>query len=325
MIHPIWKDYFADLLTSVDTDFIIDMETGQDRQTIYSGRAVMRPSEDSLYVKMNDICADYVGHSPIPARAGLSRFITLPIFRTYVNGNSTDSVQFYPDWSYDESFNPYDRGLSVPVLSRIDRRQPLLFTAITDQVIVTGIDVDGNTQNLYWGGGDDIYMITLFVDLGEFTQLGKIEKIQITGGGYDMDYNIVDTCARYALCYVNAHGGWDSLLIEGNHSEVDNITRHTMDVVYENISVINRGKKNFVNEISKSMTLHTSWMSDDESSRMHHLLNSPDVYLYDMESEKMIPVLLKNPTTEYKTYKGNGGKLVNYAIEVEFANDRIRR
>ena len=50
-----------------------------------------------------------------------------------------------------------------------------------------------------------------------------------------------------------------------------------------------------------------------------------DVYLYDSHADAMIPVLLTNTTTEYKTYKGNGGQLVNYAIEVEFANRRIRR
>ena len=73
------------------------------------------------------------------------------------------------------------------------------------------------------------------------------------------------------------------------------------------------------------MTLHTSWLSDDESSRMHHLLNSTEVYLFNLEKQEMIPVVLKNTITEYKTYKGNGGKLVNYAIEVEFANERTRK
>ena len=73
------------------------------------------------------------------------------------------------------------------------------------------------------------------------------------------------------------------------------------------------------------MTLHTSWMSDEAAARMHNLLNSTDVYLCDMVNDMMIPVILTNTTTEYKTYKGNGGKLVNYAIEVEFANQRVRR
>ena len=66
-------------------------------------------------------------------------------------------------------------------------------------------------------------------------------------------------------------------------------------------------------------------MSDDEASRMHHLLNSPNVYLLDMETDEMMPVVLTNTTTEYKTYKGNGGKLVNYTIEATLAQERIRR
>ena len=113
--------------------------------------------------------------------------------------------------------------------------------------------------------------------------------------------------------------------MEGNHSESDSLVRKTRSVEYDNSEQLNRGRKNYAVEITKRMTLHTSWMSDEESSRMHHLLNSPEVYLYDMEEGKFIPVLLTNTTTEYKTYKGNGGRLVNYAIEVEYANERVRR
>jgi hypothetical protein len=73
------------------------------------------------------------------------------------------------------------------------------------------------------------------------------------------------------------------------------------------------------------MTMHTSWLPDDESSRMHHLLNSTNVFLGDLVTGQMIPVILTNTTTEYKTYKGNGGRLVNYTINVTIAQERIRR
>ena len=149
----------------------------------------------------------------------------------------------------------------------------------------------------------------------------EVTSITINGIRYD----VVDDCSRYALYYLNAYGGWDTLLIEGNHLEVDNLTRHTRDVEYDNRSIQNRGRQNYVNEISKALTLHTSWMSDDESSRMHHLLNSTEVYLYDILKDQMIPVVLKNSTSEYKTYRNNGHKLFNYTIEVSYANDRIRR
>jgi hypothetical protein len=65
-------------------------------------------------------------------------------------------------------------------------------------------------------------------------------------------------------------------------------------------------------------------MSDEQSQRMHHLLNSTEVFLYDIEKDEMIPALVNNATTEYKTYKSNGGKLVNYTLNISLANKRQR-
>ena len=73
------------------------------------------------------------------------------------------------------------------------------------------------------------------------------------------------------------------------------------------------------------MVLHTSWMSDESSLRMHHLMNSIDVYLYDIVTGQMIPVVVDDMECKYKTFKGEGGKMVNYAINVTIAHDRIRR
>jgi hypothetical protein len=58
---------------------------------------------------------------------------------------------------------------------------------------------------------------------------------------------------------------------------------------------------------------------------MHHLLNSTDVYLHDLERGIILPVVLDASSTPYKTYKGEGGKLVNYSIEVSIAQTRMRR
>ena len=69
--------------------------------------------------------------------------------------------------------------------------------------------------------------------------------------------------------------------------------------------------------------MHTGLLNDDEASRMHHLLNSTEVYLYNMNSGEMIPVTLNNTQTEYKTHKGNGA--ITYTIEATLAQDRIRR
>ena len=94
---------------------------------------------------------------------------------------------------------------------------------------------------------------------------------------------------------------------------------------YDNRNVQNRGTQNYANEIVKSYNLVTGWLSDEEASRMHHLINSTEVYLYDIITQEMTPVVIPSTSCEYKTYKNNGCKLVNYTIKVDVAHNRVRR
>jgi hypothetical protein len=139
---------------------------------------------------------------------------------------------------------------------------------------------------------------TIILDLSQYEGLTEVE---IDGKVFP-----VVECGRYVLYYANAFGGWDSFLIEGNHSKTDELTR----------SSINRGKENdrevvnYRNGIRERVTLHTGWLSDDESSRMHHLLNSTDIYLHDLEKDVIVPVVMESTDTPYKTFKGEGRNLV---------------
>ena len=153
-----------------------------------------------------------------------------------------------------------------------------------------------------------------------FSELEAI-KVQDTGAMY----SFADTCARYALYYVNAYGGWDTLVMDGIDEERDGLTRHEASRVYDNTDMQNRGTVNYVNEIQKSWTLRTGYLTDEQAGRMHHLLNSVQVYLYEMESGSFLPVVLTGTSTEYKTYRNQGRKLVSYEIQVRLAQDRIRR
>ena len=92
---------------------------------------------------------------------------------------------------------------------------------------------------------------------------------------------------------------------------------------YDNADIRNRGTDNYVNVLGKRYTLHTGWLSDDASSRMHHLLNSTDVYLYDIDLGQMIPVTLTSPVTEYK--RNPVVRAIDYAVEVAVAQERMRR
>lgn len=340
MAVPIWKDRYFDLGQADWLYYrIVLVDTGD---IIYSGKAYRKPGDHEIGVKVNDICADYLQNVlPNLSQAEFSELTLPPTFRVeaandYRDWTSMGSVQFLNDWSYDYDFNAATMGLSFPINGRIDSRMPIVWT---------GLDVSQVTITIYYTNGSTstvIIPVEITDDFDSSFNDDFAHSVRAAGSGtavfYPTDWDDVDrivignstfhvvtSCAKYALYYLNAYGGWDCLLIEGNHMGVDTIKRYTREMVYLNTSIDNRGKQNYVNEITRGFTLHSGWLLDDQGERMHHLINSTNVYLYDIANEKMIPVTIPSTTCEYKTFKNQGNKFVDYAIQVEIAQDRIRR
>lgn len=339
MAIPIWKDKIVDLDEHESVDFCIRVN-GTSTPIIYRGRAYRRPGETHVRVKVNDICADYL-HNVLPtlSQAEFSE-LDFPLkfyIQRLVDGSwvSAQIIEFLNDWSYDDSYDVATMGMAFPVNGRIDARQWLTYTAHNASTIdATLTFADGTTSHVYipveitndFNADFDNDFARSVRAAGSGTAVFNLSEwdnvVKVTIG--NRSWEVVNDCREWVLYYVNAYGGWDSLLIEANTAERDLLTRHTIRKEYDNSSSQNRGIRNYVNEIRKTYTLHTSWMSDDESSRMHHLLNSPEVYMYNIGTGEMFPVILDNTETEYKKYK-NGGRLVDYTIEATLAQDRIRR
>lgn len=334
MAKPIWKDYYVTLGTADSVDFRITC----DGEVIYVGRSHRRPSEDVNRVRINDIVADYLESLRYDANISFTP-AAFPVFgvQTPLEGewDTITEESFINDWSYDYDYNPATMGMSFPINGHISPNQWIVYTAyeattidveitLNDgttryRTIQAAISADFNTDfnsdfALVSGGGRTGTAVF------RFDEFDDVKSISIDGRVYE-----VVGCSRYALFYQNAYGGWDSFLIEGNHLQEDSLTRHIREVVYDNRNISNRGRVNYVNEIGKSFTFHTSWLNDEQSSRMHHLLNATNVFLYDSEEDAMIPVILENAGTQHKTYKNNGAKLVNYEIKVTIAQERMRR
>ena len=94
---------------------------------------------------------------------------------------------------------------------------------------------------------------------------------------------------------------------------------------YNNAVRSERGTVEYLNEVTKRWTLRTGWLTDEQAARMHHVAGSVAVYLYDITDNALIPVVITDEQCEYKTYRGNGGRMVNYTIGVEVAQDMLRR
>lgn len=341
MAEAIWKDKIVNIGGVIGSSSSVLYRIRVGNTTIYEGKAYNRPGDGQVKIKVNDICADYINNVLPTLSQAAFEAITLPVTFTIqvyssLTWNTIGTIQFYNDWSYDYSFNPSTMGLAHPVNGKVSANGWLIYTAYNQtSVTATLYFTDGTSQNVIIpiaksndfndDFNEDFSRATASAGSGSATidlsQWEGLAKVKIGNTNYIVDGG----CNRYALHYLNAYGGWDSLLIEGNHLEQDTFTRTTQDVEYNNTSSMNRGTKVIATEVAKSWTLHTGWLNDDESERMHHLLGSTDVYLEDTLEGRFHPVTITNSSLDHKTYRNNGNKLVNYEINVALAAERLRR
>lgn len=340
MAVPIWKDNFVNLGSGDSILYRIALsDTGE---VIYSGKAFKRPGETDILVRINEICADYLENIlPQLSQAQFTRLhlpLTFKVQKSSNGSSWTDvsSVQFLNDWSYDYDYDAATMGMSFPINGRIDSRMPIVWT---------GLNVSTIQATIYFNNGQYTRVfipVEISNDFNADFNSDFSKSVRSAGSGTavflpnawddvsrivvgNSTFEVVSDCARYALYYVNAYGGWDCFLVEGNFLEADSLKRYTREMVYDNRDVQNRGIDNYVNEITKGFTLMTGWMVGDQGQRMHHLINSPDVYLYDIAEEEMIPVTIPMTTCEYKTFKNQGNRLANYTLQVEVAKNMVRR
>ena len=324
MAEPIWKDYYVNFGNVTSVDYEIRLTDGT---IIFSGRSYRRPNETSLQVKINDICADYLESLQVKTEEGFASNDVATEFRVFnSSGTLIKSVTFVNDWSYD--YDRKDTGvLSDPINRIFDVRMPLLYSISKAQTILieaqdTNADFSIDFSSDFYIGNDRMWEVVA-ENAGTLTLRNIFEHGEVKVGS--LLYTGLRSCCTHALYYINAYGGWDFLLLEGRTIEKDSYTRQEHQREYNNSNVAERGTKNNLNEVVKSYVLHTGWMKNDEAAKMHHLLGSTEVYLYDLEKDRMIPVVITDNECKYKTFQSEGGKLVEYEINVKVAKQMIRR
>lgn len=341
-LAPIWRDYTVTLDPGTARTFVdFEIRTGgYNGTTIYAGRAHQRPGVTPITARINDVCADYIS-TALPNLGGFTSLDTAETF--YVVAfpagvqTSIDSVTFYNDWSYDPDFNPNTMPLADPVRATLDPRQWLFFSVLPGPTDITAVLTfqDGTTATVVVpvirtadfsadfnadfaieerdGGGG-----TAVLDLSAFSGL---VSVTVEGVTYEV---LQEACSRFAAYYVNAYGGWDSLLLEGKDLRRDELTRHTYRHDYDNADPAARGTKDYAIEVSPAWTLNTGLLTDDESSRMHHLLNSTEVYLCELATGRLFPVVLTDTETPHRRY-ADERRPVQYAFNATLARERFRR
>ena len=337
MAVPIWKDYFCSLGSVASQYFRIRVNS----TTIYQGRAYRAASSGTLYVRINDICADYMAQTPPPVPNSTPSQVAFPISFTVQkssNGSSwttVETVAFNNDWSYDPSFDPSVNGYSFPITGRVDLRQTVFQTmAATGAVSIASMygttsrtisrsavnTSDGTAfkNSLIHAGG-----AWLDFPVPTYETYSSKTITQFTIG--NSVYTVSPKCCRVVLYYKNPFGGYDHLLIEGNARRRRSSSRETFTANYDNTAQ-RREEWVFEGENTETWTLHTGFLTDAESERMPYLLESTDVFFCDLVNASVIvPALIDTNSYDIKTFKSNGRTMTDYAFDIRIAQKQYRR
>lgn len=338
---PIWKDKTVALGSADYADYEVRLNSSSG-EAVFSGRAYKQPGAAGPVARINDICWQYMSPN-IPASSmlnGLSRPFVNLLTRTfsvvyYTSGGwvEAEAVTFYADWSYDYDYTvPASTVLSDPVRRVLDQRQVLIQSVLEDVTGETAIHLgrtDGTTGVAYLVGS--AAPGGYIVNIADTSHFGILRSVQI---GTGPAYTVEQGCGpRWALHYINAYGGWDSILLTGKALRTDALTRHTLITGYNNAVRTNRGAFDYAVEYDVDWEMHTDWLTEDEASRMHHVLGSPLAWLQDLGAVALgnyppvvlQPVLITDTEAPYKTRRTEGGALIQYTINLRVAQQFVRR
>lgn len=323
-ILPVWQDNLIEFDESLGDRVeytLVDVETNN---VIYSGKVNKLPNSDKVSIDVSKIVGNYLSN-PFP-------YITLNTTNVFVlndyaktvdvmvGGNIVETVTIYNSWGYEDI--PKNNIISDPIRKVVDRRQFFICSVYNPSAIFK------NVQYILRGSGSELYKYgisathkrqTLLID-GTLSNYPQYDTLKVG----NTVYKIIDSCAEWCLYYSNAYGGWDSLLVNGNVKKSDKISSQYYKKSYNN-KTYEFEKTKYLNTITPSYVLYTDYFNDDEQSRFHHLIESTEVYLHNLNTNEFLPVNITNTTCDYTTYTNNGKKKWYNTINVDVAQEHLRK
>lgn len=298
-VFPIWEDVMQHIVSDEDWEDYQLQEGGAD---FYSGRAFKYPDEADIQVNVSRVVAPYL----------TTYFMDVD----FVNdGVVLGSYTFVRDYSYDRTMHyTQNLWLNAPVNGRVPAGARL-------SVSLWGATSGGSMQVTDEGGSLVVNeAIAKGLNVGEWIS-GMPGKSYSFGG---WKYEVVDACRGALLKYVNAYGAIDYLLVEGVAKKTDKITRASYE---KDAAAMTKDfeSKDYQATMEATWKGTTGWLTDSQSLRMKHLVESVEVYMVDMSTGEEIPVTMRDSSLEYKTFDNNSRKMVNYSLSWTESQKKIRR
>lgn len=317
--YPTWQDVFVPIArTSTDESNItysvsvMNNETGA-YEVVYRGNAVFTDKDPEINI--TEIVRDYVEDNiDICGEVGYTQKTDLAkvMLSTAEEGdNLVASLYYYYDYSFDKDFK---LTRNLPILNYFDVRQNIFlsFLNLPGETNTIRISVNGRLLRLTFDSPGIFHHKLAHYD-GNIIVNAADERTVLTSK---------NTCAKYAIYYLNPLGGWDQLLIEGKVVKTIKLENKFYKRNFDN-NTNEFESKHYLKNLTTSYKLTTGYLTDAQAKLMPNLIETTKAYLCELDTNNYIPILINTTSVDIKTYRNQGRKLFTYTIDVQESQNKF--
>ena len=317
--YPTWQDVFVPIPRTSDDETsitysvsVMNNETSE-YEVVYRGNAVFTDKDPEINI--TEIVRDYVEDNiDISGEAGYTQKIDLTkvMLNTGEEGdNLVASLYYYYDYSFDKDFK---LTRNLPILNYFDARQNIFlsFLNLSGEINIIRISAGGRLLRLRFDTPGMFHHKLAHYD-GNIIVNTPDKSTTLTSK---------NTCAKYAIYYLNPLGGWDQLLIEGKVVKTIKLENKSYKRNFDN-NTNEFENKHYLKNLTTSYKLTTGYLTDAQAKLMPNLIETTKAYLCELDTNNYIPVLINTTSVDIKTYRNQGRKLFTYTIEVQESQNKF--
>lgn len=317
--YPTWQDVFVPIPKISDDESsitysvsVMNNETST-YEVVYRGNAVFTDKDPEINI--TEIVRDYVEDNiDISGEAGYTQKADLTKAMLSVadeDDNLVASLYYYYDYSFDKDFK---LTRNMPILNYFDVRQ---------NIFLSFLNLPGETNTIRISANGRLLRLT-FDTPGIFHhKLAQYDgNIIVNAPDKSVVLTSKNTCAKYAIYYLNPLGGWDQLLIEGKVVKTIKLENKSYKRNFDN-NTNEFENKHYLKNLTTSYKLTTSYLTDAQAKLMPNLIETTKAYLCELDTNNYIPILINTTSVDIKTYRNQGRKLFTYTIDVQESQNKF--
>lgn len=317
--YPTWQDVFVPIPRISDDESSITYSVSvmnnktSEYEVVYRGNAVFTDKDPEINI--TEIVRDYVEDNiGISGEAAYTQKIDLTkvMLNTGEEGdNLVASLYYYYDYSFDKDFK---LTRNMPILNYFDVRQ---------NIFLSFLNLSGETNIIRISAGGRLLRLRLDTPGIFHNKLAHYDgNIIVNAPDKSTTLTSKNTCAKYAIYYLNPLGGWDQLLIEGKVVKTIKLENKSYKRNFDN-NTNEFENKHYLKNLTTSYKLTTGYLTDAQAKLMPNLIETTKAYLFELDTNNYIPVLINTTSVDIKTYRNQGRKLFTYTIEVQESQNKF--